>query len=97
MKRILAVLLAVMMMVLTACSETEPKNKKETEAYELLKSTQINFDNDERLLDIFIFLALNRADFDASDKAYEKLKLISPDCETVRDYNNERNRRSSEQ
>ncbi len=73
------------------------KNKKENEAYELLKSTQINFDNDERLLDIFIFLALNRTDFDASDKAYEKLKLISPDCETVRDYNNEKNRRSSEQ
>lgn len=73
------------------------KNKKGNEAYELLKSTQINFDNDERLLDIFIFLALNRADFDVSDKAYEKLKLISPDCEAVRDYNNEKNRRSSEQ
>ncbi len=62
------------------------KSKQGDEAYHLLKSTEINFDNDERTLDILIFLALNRRQFDVSDAAYEKLKLISPECETVAEY-----------
>lgn len=66
------------------------KSKQGNEAYTLLKSTEINFDNDERILDLLVFLALNRRDFDISDAAYEKLKLISPNCKTVTEYSNKK-------
>lgn len=66
------------------------KSREGGEAYSLLKSTEINFDNDERILDLLVFLALNRKEFDVSDAAYEKLKLISPDCETVLKYNEDK-------
>lgn len=62
------------------------KSKRGNKAYTLLESTEINFDNDERILDLLVFLALNRKDFDISDAAYEKLKLISPNCKTVTEY-----------
>lgn len=66
------------------------KNNQENEAYTLLKSAEINFDNDERILDLFVCLALNQRDFDISDSVYEKLKLISPDCETITEYSSKK-------
>lgn len=60
------------------------KSKKGNEAYKLLCSTDVNFDEDYSLLEMLIVLSLNRGDFSRADEAYIKLKKV--DKEKTFDY-----------
>lgn len=62
-------------------SNGEPKK-----AYTILKESDINFDNEDMLLELMILLALGKNDSATADEAYSKLKAISPDCDTVLSY-----------
>lgn len=62
------------------------KAKKGNDAYNLLCSTDVDFDDDCDLLNMLIFLSLNRGDFARADEAYIKLKKVDPNAETVINY-----------
>ncbi len=61
-------------------------NGETKKAYTVLKESDINFDNKDMLLELQVILALEQNDSEGADEAYNKLKLLSPDCDTVLSY-----------
>lgn len=53
------------------------------EAYSQLLSSELSFDDEENLLDLLLLLALKQKDSAVSGEAYEKLKRLSPDGDSV--------------
>lgn len=62
------------------------------EAYSQLLSSELSFDDKENLLELLLLLALEQKDSSVADLAYEKLKALSPDCDTVLYYEKLKNR-----
>lgn len=61
-------------------------NGETEKAYTVLKESDISFDNKDMLLELQVLLALEQNDSASADEAYSKLKLLSPDCDTVLSY-----------
>ena len=52
----------------------------------MLSASNLDFDKDCAILEMYILLALDINDFNKADEFYQKLKELDKDHETVRDY-----------